>query len=241
MQPERLLDNRTYYDQFAASYETRRHHGYHLLVDELEAGLLLPHAAGRDVLEVGCGTGLILDRVAKVARTAVGMDLSAGMLARSIERRLRVVQAEATALPFADGSFDLTCSFKVLSHVPRLDRALAEMARVTRPGGRVFAELYNRHSIRWLARLARGGDRVAPGVDDDQVFVRFYALREMRAALPASLRLVRIHGIRIFTPLPTLISWPIAGPLLRWMERAGRSSPFARFGGFLVLECTKEG
>src|SRR5690606_25988957 len=78
VQAERRLEGRPYYGRFAASYETRRHPGYHLLVDELEAGLPLPHAAGRDVLEVGCGTGLILDRVAKVARTAVGMDLSAG-------------------------------------------------------------------------------------------------------------------------------------------------------------------
>ena len=51
-------------------------------------------------------------------------------------RGLDVREASVTAIPFADASFDVTCSFKVLAHVPEIGRALAEMARVTRPGRR---------------------------------------------------------------------------------------------------------
>lgn len=234
---EPKIDNRAYYDRFAASYEAHRHDGYHLLIDELESGLVLPHAKGRDVLEVGCGTGLILRRVAEVARSHVGLDLSEGMLAHARARGLSVVQGSATELPFADASFDLTYSFKVLSHVPDLRRALSEMARVTRPGGRIFAELYNARSLRYLARRVRGGGRIAEGLDDNQVFYRFFTPSEMRAHLPPELELVKLHGVRVFTTLPQMVGWPVIGAGLRWAERAAVSSPLARFGGFVVMEC----
>jgi ubiquinone/menaquinone biosynthesis C-methylase UbiE len=231
------IDNRAYYDQFAQNYEDHRHGGYHLLVDDLESALVLDEARGKDVLEVGCGTGLILRRVAEVARSHVGLDLSEGMLAKARARGLNVVQGSATELPFEDGSFDLSYSFKVLSHVPDLKKALREMARVTRPGGRVFAELYNKHSLRYVARRARGGSSIGGGLDDNQVYFRFYSPEAMQAQLPPSLKLVKMHGVRVFTPLPNMVSWPVIGRGLRWAERAAVSSPLARFGGFVVLEC----
>jgi ubiquinone/menaquinone biosynthesis C-methylase UbiE len=234
-----MLDNKSYYDRFAAGYEKGRHHGYHLLVDELEAGLVCGVAAGRSVLEVGCGTGLILERVARVAREAKGVDLSPGMLAKARSRGLDVREGEATALPFADESFDVTYSFKVLSHVPDLGKALAEIARVTRPGGAAFIELYNRRSLRYLIRRLRGGLPIADGIHDNQVFVRFYSLPELLALLPASLRLEALHGIRVFTTWPGLLSLPGVGRGLSWAERRATSSWLGRFGGFLVLACRK--
>src|SRR4029077_18302752 len=109
-----------------------------------------------DILECGCGTGLILERVARFARTAKAIDLSPRMLQAARERGLDVREASVTAIPFADRSFDVCCSFKVLAHVPDIGRALAEMARVTRPGGVVIAEFYNPVSIRGAIK------RVAP-------------------------------------------------------------------------------
>lgn len=236
---ERLIDNQSYYDRFAARYEARRHAGYHLLVDDLESELVERAARGKRALEVGCGTGLILRRVDRVASRAVGIDLSPGMIARAKERGLDVQLASATDLPFADESFDVTYSFKVLAHVQPLERALEEMARVTRRGGRVFIELYNKHSLRYIIRRLRGGEAVADGLDDNQVYVRFHTLSEMRRALPPSLRVQRLHGIRLFVTLPQMVSWPLLGPLLRRAERRLRSSELARFGGFLVLECVR--
>ena len=235
-----IVDNREYYDRFSENYETRRHHGYHLFIDELQSGLVIPHARDHAVLEVGCGTGLILERVAPLAQRAVGIDLSDGMLEHSRRKGLDVVQASATDLPFEDRSFDVAYSFKVLSHVPELSVALSEMSRVIRPGGRVFAELYNRTSIRYLLRRIRGGHTVADGLHDNQVFVKFYSLREMLNNLPADLTLERIHGVRLFTTVPSMVSWPLIGGVLRSMERYAMSSWLARFGGFLVLECKKD-
>ena len=236
---EPQISNQAYYDAFAKTYENRRHGGYHLLVDDLESDLVLDRARNRVALEVGCGTGLILDRVARVAKTAVGIDLAAGMLKHAKDRGLSVAQASATDLPFDDGIFDVTYSFKVLAHVQDLRRALSEMGRVTKPGGRVFIELYNKHSLRYLIRRARGGEAIGSGLDDNQVYFRFHTPGEMREALPDTLRFIRYHGVRLFTTVPASVDWPIVGRALRKAEWRARSSFLARFGGFLILECER--
>lgn len=136
-------DNRSYYDEFADWYENERHDGYHACIDRLETDLLLERVEDADALEVGCGTGLILRQVAPRARRAVGIDISPGMLELAHQRGLEVVQGDATALPFPDESFDVVYSFKVLAHVQSIDRALREMVRVTRRGGRVLVIAFN--------------------------------------------------------------------------------------------------
>src|SRR3954470_1812370 len=58
------VDNRAYYDQFAATYENERHHGYHAMIDRLEMSIVMPYVENARVLEAGCGTGMILKEVA---------------------------------------------------------------------------------------------------------------------------------------------------------------------------------
>src|SRR3954469_21674102 len=106
------LDNRSYYNELAGWYERERHLPYHRMLDDLEVELVERYATGKTVLEVGCGTGLILHRAARFARHAFGIDLSAGMLAKAQQRGLRVAQASATALPLATASVDVAYSFK---------------------------------------------------------------------------------------------------------------------------------
>ena len=55
---------RAYYDEFSNWYERDRGHGYHALIDDLEVEIATPYARDGRVLEVGCGTGLILSRLA---------------------------------------------------------------------------------------------------------------------------------------------------------------------------------
>src|SRR5687768_17174805 len=108
------LDNRAYYDDFAGWYERERHLPYHRMLDDLEVEIVERYAAGKSCLEVGCGTGLILERVEHFASSARGIDLSGGMLAKAAERGLHVAQASATELPIATSSIDVAYSFKVL-------------------------------------------------------------------------------------------------------------------------------
>src|SRR5579864_633539 len=106
------LSTRDYYDEFARSYEAHRRpndpYGYHALVDDLEIELAQRYGAGRDVLECGCGTGLLLERIASFARSAKGIDLSTGMLELARARDLDVCEGSVTELPFGDAAFDLT-------------------------------------------------------------------------------------------------------------------------------------
>ncbi len=100
---------------------------------------------GRDVLEVGVGTGLALPRYLRQKRVT-GIDLSAEMLQRARARvsrlnlanvaGLQVQDAEATG--FADGQFDIAVAMFVASVVPDARRLLAEMQRVVRPGGHLL-------------------------------------------------------------------------------------------------------
>ena len=176
--------NRRYYDAFAKGYERRRAGndpgGYHDLLDELESEFLRRFAVDRSVLEVGCGTGLILERIKEYAASAQGVDLSEGMLEHARARGLDVEVGSATELPFADESFDVTCSFKVLAHVPDIQRALLEMARVTRRGGFVIAEFYNPFSFRGLAKRLGPAGKVAARVRENAVYTRFDSPKRVR-------------------------------------------------------------
>ena len=122
-----MKDNKTYYDDFAGWYERERHGGYHALIDQLQVELVQERCAGKEVLEVGCGTGMILREIDPVAERAVGIDISAGMLEQAKARGLEVLEGSATDLPFEDNSFDVVYSFKVLAHVEEIERALSEV------------------------------------------------------------------------------------------------------------------
>jgi ubiquinone/menaquinone biosynthesis C-methylase UbiE len=95
---------------------------------------------GRDVVEAGCGTGKNTAFLAERARSVVGLDFSAGMLARA-RQRVRDAHVHFTEhdirepWPLASGSCDVVVANLVLEHVQDLQRVLAEAARILRPGG----------------------------------------------------------------------------------------------------------
>lgn len=234
------LDNRAYYDDFAGWYEKERHLPYHRMLDDLEVELVERYARGKDVLEVGCGTGLILSRTSQFARHAVGIDLSGGMLAKAAERGLRVAQASATELPIATASVDVAYSFKVLAHIPDIAGALREMARVVRPGGWVLAEFYNARSIRRLVKAVKPPTAVSEKTNDEHVYTRYDDARAIRSYLPRELAWKATRGIRVITPVAKALEVPLVGSALRWAEHRLADLPGARdLGGFLVACCQR--
>lgn len=99
--------------------------------------------------DVGCGTGAITACILRecAPRSILAIDRSTGFLAdarRNItDGRVRFEQAEATALPWPRASCDVTVSGLVLNFVPNTAAMLSEMVRVTRPGGRVAAYVWD--------------------------------------------------------------------------------------------------
>ena len=238
-----LEETRAYYDEFSKRYEDKRRpndaDGYHALIDDLEIQICERYGQGKDVLEVGCGTGLILERIRRFAKSAKGIDLSPGMLALAKERGLDVCEGSATKLPFADESFDLTCSFKVLAHVPDIGKALAEMARVTRKGGIVLAELYNPLSFRALAKVLGPAGKISDTTRESAVYTRFDAPWNIGKILPPGTRLETARGVRIVTPAAAFMRVPLLKDVLRRAELALCDGPAAVFGGFYVAVIRK--
>lgn len=238
-----LEANRAYYDEFSKSYEQHRRpnhaDGYHALVDDLEVELCERYGTGRDILECGCGSGLILERLATFARQAKGIDLSPKMLEIARSRELDVREGSVTELPFDDASFDVTCAFKLLAHVPDIGKALSEMARVTRPGGVVLAEFYNPLSFRGLAKRLGPAGKISHRTKEDAVYTRFDAPWKLGRILPPNTRIEAARGIRIVTPAAVAMRVPGLGGALQRAERLLCDSPAAVLGGFYVAVIRK--
>ncbi len=235
-----MTTNREYYDAFSEGYDERRSRGYHKLIDDQAAELVLRVGRDRDVLEVGCGTGLILQRVATEADSATGIDLSPGMLEHARARGLDVKQGSATELPFNDASFDLAYSFKVLAHVPEFDVALSEMQRVVRPGGHLVFDIYNRRSLRYLIKRLLGPMKTSGRFDEAAILTRFSTIEEVRADFPPNTSLARVNGIRTALAAPALLRVPVLAGALEAVEWRLMDTRLAPLAGFPVLTLRKD-
>lgn len=235
-----LGSTKSYYDRFSETYERERHHGYHRLIDELELQLVRRYGAGRDVLEAGCGTGLLMREAASFARSAIGLDLSRGMLAAARHRGLRVMQGSLTDLPLPSESVDLAYSMKVLPHVPPIREAVAELARVVRPGGHLLLEFYNPWSLRYLAKRLGGPATIAANTTDHDVFTRYDTVAQASAYLGPDLELVGVRGVRVVTPTSVVYKIESLARLFTAAEKAACDLPLLKnLAGFIVLIARK--
>ncbi len=175
--PEEIRDvNTRYHDVAADTYDSKwgidfGELGRSQTLGKFEKAIGRPAGRYRTSLEVGCGTGYFTLNLLQlgVIDRPTATDISPGMLgqlqanADRLGLSVETVAGDAGRLPFDDESFDLVLGHAVLHHLPDLDRAFAEFARVLRPGGTlVFMGEPSRYGDR-LARIPKCGARaVAP-------------------------------------------------------------------------------
>lgn len=190
-------------------------------------------ASGR-VLDDGCGVGMYLGRLAEKARCAVGVEYEHERAVSALARASGVACAAGEALPFPAETFDLVLSHEVLEHVADDRRALEEILRVLRPGGRLILFCPNRgypfetHGIFWRGQYHFGNiplvnylpralrNRLAP-------HVRVYSARDLQRlfyGLPVRI----VSRSVIFGAYDNIIArFPKIGRglrfLLQWLER----------------------
>lgn len=131
------IDPQAAYRLWAKSYPPRPHNPL-MGLEQATVMTLLPDARGLTVLDAGCGSGRYLRELGDRGARVIGIDLSSAMLDRARETTKRVARADIRALPFDAMTIDLVVCGLALGDIEELERALVEIARVLRLGGRVI-------------------------------------------------------------------------------------------------------
>ncbi|WP_410814619.1 methyltransferase domain-containing protein [Micromonospora sp. 067-2] len=175
---------------------------------------MVPPATHPDALlvDLGCGAGLLAPHLAGKGYRHVGVDLTCSALVQAAEHGVRVLQADVTAIPLADGCADVVSAGELLEHVPDWPRAVAEACRLLRPGGLLVLDTLNDTALARLVavRIAERLPTVPRNIHDPHMFVDDRALVAECARHGVDLRL---RGIR-----------PEVGALVAWLLRRARAS-----------------
>jgi len=146
--------------------------------------------AGTRVLDVATGPGWVAAQAAERGASVVGVDVAQAMIARarSVHPDLDFRRADAHELPFPDASFDAVVGNFAIMHLSRPDRAIAQCARVLRPGGRLALTAWadpSEHRLAGVFLDAMAQARARPPSDLPQGpdFFRFSDAEEFAAAL----------------------------------------------------------
>ena len=169
MSRQPLLEPREAYALWATSYPAHAHNPVMRAEERAMLGLMPAALHGQAVLDVGCGSGrYMLHALRRGAARVTGVDLSPHMLARAgtelaalhADAPVALVQGSLAALPLPDAPADLTVCGLVVGHLDDLRQSLAELRRVTRPGGTLLCSDVHPigHALGWL-RDFKSGDR----------------------------------------------------------------------------------
>ncbi|MBV8395967.1 MAG: class I SAM-dependent methyltransferase [Actinobacteria bacterium] len=211
---------------------------------------------GKDVLEIGAGTGVHTKLLAEAGARVSAVDLTPTAVELT-GRRLELAglsadvrEADAESLPYEDASFDFVWSWGVIHHSAETNRVIAEIARVLRPGGRLAFMVYHRTSITfWLNYVAyrgvlRGGllrespDQLANRWSDG-VLARHYTRRTLTDALRpwfADIDTQVMGQIGEAIPLPSRLRQPLA----RVVPRRAQETVVRHYGWFLFATARRK-
>jgi len=206
------------------------------LHDRMLGEIVMRHATGRRVLDLGHG----------VARVTTWVSERAASL--SVIDAVDLGRGDTIRLPMRDASFSLVYCVRTLPHLghdgetsERAARsALAEIGRVLEPGGTALVEIENPLSL-WGAvhGLRRPAKALEPGpmtIESARGLTRFDTLALFTGRLPPTLVVTDLHGLRTLAPAGHLLAVPIIGRIVERLEWALRDRPvLRRMGGHLLL------
>ena len=212
-----ILREQAYADDTQLDIRRRTHQLYS--VDPVDFGRWtlerLPWRGDERVLDVGCGPGDLLCAMARHSdrwNLLAGSDFSAGMAAEAAQAAaglpVRVLVADAQANPFPDRAFDVVMARHMLYHVPDIDRAVAEAARVLRTGG-TFLAITNaaRTMPEYWAIRERAAQRF-PAMTKPDMLIHRFCLEDGEAFLEPYFARIEVHT------LPGMLRFPTAEPLI---------------------------
>jgi SAM-dependent methyltransferase len=173
-------------------------------------------------LDVGCGTGVLAERLAGAGYEMSGVDPSEGMLdvLRARTDKVAATRASGTALPHADDSFDLVLTVAVLHHVAEpvdVRDTLREMVRVARPGGRILVWDHNPRNPYWSRLMAK----VPQDTGEERLIPEEEVLAGLRSGGAEVERSEQLGMVPDFTP-------PAALRAAAFAERVAERTPLVR-------------
>jgi ubiquinone/menaquinone biosynthesis C-methylase UbiE len=188
----------------------------------------------RKVLDVGCGNGFVVALYARGGADVTGVDLTSRAIELTRKRlgylglQARLRQANAEELPFADASFDLVTSFGVLHHTPDTAKAIGEVYRVLKPGGKTIMMFYHRNSFAyrvlfpakrllqpsWRGKTAQDQVNAVDGMDNP--LGKVYSRADLRNLLNRFERLEFATASLFFRWEPVLPAFVVRPITARW-------------------------
>jgi ubiquinone/menaquinone biosynthesis C-methylase UbiE len=195
--------------------------------------------AGQQTLEIGLGQGADSEQIIRRGAHWSGVDLTQASVDR-VRTRLELrdlpyvmlAKGSVVALPFPERSFDIVYSHGVLHHVPEIERAQREIARVLRPDGRLVVMLYAKRSLNYLVSIA---------------VLRRLGLLAMhatgiagRGVYATHLAQARAQGIRRYLSLENFVHRNTDGPLNPYSKVYDRREVERDFSAFRVVHTHQE-
>jgi ubiquinone/menaquinone biosynthesis C-methylase UbiE len=245
----REIDRRIFHPRYMRLTADRAGRPFGLFVD-------FDGLAGKDVLEVGCGSGIAAQMFAEAGAMLTAVDLTPWAVETTRARleafglSARVFEADAERLPFDDESFDVVFSWGVIHHSSDMDRALRELVRVARSGGQVVLMVYHRRSLFYVAYklfqrflpLARKLGMHFEGAragETEGLIARHFTIDELSRKLDAA-GLVRAQIVPYgqdaeLLPLPRRLRLPVTERL----PKTFKDAVLRRFGHQLAVRATK--
>lgn len=151
----------------------------------------LGEISGKQILDAGCGVGAFSEPLAK-KNTVYGVDFSEKSLAFAADRGLHTVTGDLTALPFEDGTFDVVLCIGVIQLIEQYMPVMAELARVTKPGGTLLVQTLHKGSLQ---------RKILGLFEQNKKFDKMYTLAELASAF-SQYGFEQIEFLKMYHPFP---------------------------------------